>query len=171
MSEDSRLILLDYLGKSYGNLKTRLTRLLGNDDAAGDALHDTWLRLKGKDDYGPIQNPGAYLLRMAVNAAVDVQRRQSRSLSGDEVDGLLEEMADPAPNPAQVAEARSDLDALMRLLDRMPERRRALALLVHSEGVTQKEAARRLGVSLRTVEYELKRVHESLDAYMTAGKK
>lgn len=171
MSEDARLLLLDYLGKSYGTLKARLTRLLGNDDAAGDALHDTWLRLKGKEDYGSIQNPGAYLLRMAVNVAVDVQRRQSRSLAGDEIDALLDEMADPSPEPLQIAEARSELNALMLQLDRLPERRRALALMVHAEGVTQKEAARRLGISLRTVEYELKHIHAFLNAYLNGEKK
>ncbi|MBN8755609.1 MULTISPECIES: RNA polymerase sigma factor [unclassified Variovorax] len=171
MSEDTQLVLLNYLGRHYASLKQRLTRKLGNADDAGDALHDTWLRLKGNEDHGTVQNPGAYLSRMAVNIAVDVQRRQSRLLSGDEVEELLEEIEDPAPGPARTAEIRSDLDAVLTLLDRMPERRRAVALLVHAEGLTQNEAAQRLGVSLRTVEYELKRVHERVDAYLAAEKK
>ncbi|MED5613082.1 RNA polymerase sigma factor [Janthinobacterium sp. P210005] len=171
MSEGTQLFLLNYLGKHYATIKQRLTRKLGNAEDAGDALHDTWLRLKGGEDLGPVQNPGAYLSRMAVNIAVDVQRRHSRLLSGDNIDALLEELVDPAPGPARTAEIRSDLDALLQLLDRMPERRRAVALLVHAEGVTQKEAAQRLGVSLRTVEYELKRVHERLDTYLVAEHK
>ena len=171
MSEDTQLVLLNYLGRHDASLKQRLTRKLGNADDAGDALHDTWLRLKGNEDHGTVQNPGAYLSRMAVNIAVDVQRRQSRLLSGDEVEELLEEIEDPAPGPARTAEIRSDLDAVLTLLDRMPERRRAVALLVHAEGLTQNEAAQRLGVSLRTVEYELKRVHERVDAYLAAEKK
>lgn len=171
MSGDTQLVLLDYLGKHYATLKQRLTRKLGNAEDAGDALHDTWLRLKGGEDLGPIQNPGAYLSRMAVNIAVDVQRRHSRLLSGDDVDQLLEEVMDPAPGPAQTAEARSELEAVRLLLDRMPERRRAVALLVHAEGMTQKEAAAHLGVSLRTVEYELKRCHERLDASLAAHQK
>ena len=166
MSESTQLFLLNYLGKHYTTIKQRLTRKLGNAEDAGDALHDTWLRLKGGEDLGPVQNPGAYLSRLAVNIAVDVQRRHSRLLSGHNIDELLEELVDPAPGPARTAEIRSDLDALFQLLDRMPERRRAVALLVHAEGVTQKEAAQRLGVSLRTVEYELKRVHERLDTYL-----
>lgn len=171
MSEGTQLFLLNYLGKHYATIKQRLTRKLGNAEVAGDALHDTWLRLKGGEDLGPVQNPGAYLSRMAVNIAVDVQRRHSRLLSGDNIDALLEELVDPAPGPARTAEIRSDLDALFQLLDRMPERRRAVALLVHAEGVTQKEAAQQLGVSLRTVEYELKRVHERLDTYLAAEHK
>ena len=171
MADDTQVVLLDYLGKHYAALKQRLARTLGNAEDAGDALHDTWLRLKGSEDHGPIQNPGAYLSRMAVNIAVDVQRRHSRLLSGDDVDQLLEEVMDPAPGPAQTAEARSELEAVRLLLDRMPERRRAVALLVHAEGMTQKEAAAHLGVSLRTVEYELKRCHERLDASLAAQQK
>ncbi|SFO70516.1 RNA polymerase sigma-70 factor, ECF subfamily [Variovorax sp. PDC80] len=171
MADDTQLVLLNYLGKHYTSLKQRLTRKLGNADDAGDALHDTWLRLKGSEDHGAVQNPGAYLSRMAVNIAVDVQRRNSRLLSGDDIDELLEEVEDPAPGPARSAEIRSELEAVLTLLERMPERRRAVALLVHAEGLTQSEAARRLGVSLRTVEYELQRVHERLDAYLAAEKK
>lgn len=171
MSGNSQLLLLDYLGKHYAALKQRLTRKLGDAETAGDALHDTWLRLKGTADPGPVRNPGAYLARMAVNIAVDAQRRGSRMLSGDEIDALLDDVADPAPGPAQTAEMRSDLEALMALLDRMPPRRRAVALLVHAHGLTQKQAAESLGVSLRTVESELKRVHERLDAYFAAGQK
>ncbi|THF60441.1 RNA polymerase sigma factor [Pseudothauera rhizosphaerae] len=168
MAESTHVALLDYLGQHYAALKRRLARRLGNAELAGDALHDTWLRLKGGEDLGPVRDPGAYLARMAVNIAIDVQRRNSRLLSGEDVDALLEELADPAPGPADAAEMRSDLEALQELLDRMPERRRAVALLVHAEGVTQKEAAQRLGVSLRTVEYEIRRVHERLDAYLAA---
>lgn len=171
MSEDSQLVLLDYLGKHYASLKQRLTRKLGNAEDAGDALHDTWLRLKGGENHGPIQNPGAYLSRMAVNIAVDVQRRNSRLLSGEDIDALLGDLVDPAPDPARSAEIRSDLDVLLKLLDRMPPRRRAIALMVHAQGSTQKEAAEYLGVSLRTVEYELKRVHERLDAHLAAENK
>jgi RNA polymerase sigma factor (sigma-70 family) len=171
MSEDAQLILLYYLSKRYANLKLRLTRMLGNGDLASDALHDTWLRLKGKDDYGPIQSPGAYLVRMAVNIAVDTQRRQSRAVSVDDVDAVLVEMADPAPGPAHVAEARSDLDALLKVVDRMPERRRACFFLVHSEGLTQKEAATHLGIPLRAVEYELRCAHSYLSTHIVINDK
>lgn len=166
MAENTEVALLDYLGEHYATLKQRLMRRLGNAELAGDALHDTWLRLKGSEDMAPVLDPGAYLTRMAVNLAVDVQRRHSRLLTGEDIEALIQDVADPAPGPAQAAEIRSELDALMALLNRMPERRRAVALLVHAEGVTQKEAAQRLGVSLRTVEYELQHIHQRLNAYL-----
>lgn len=157
----TQFALLQYLGRHYVALKQRLSRQLGSTDFAADALHDTWLRLKeGSQELAPVRDLGAYITRMAVNIAIDLRRRRSRLLSGDKVEDLLLELSDPAPGPEHAAEVRSDLDALLALLAHMPVRRREVALLVHAEGLTQREAALRLGVSLRTVEYELRRVHE-----------
>lgn len=167
MAEDTTtLSLLEYLGRHYVTLKQRLTRRLGSGELAGDALHDAWLRLRYSDPPDLVQDPGAYLTRMAVNLSIDMQRRHSRVLSGEEIDALMQELADPLPQPERAAELTEDVDALAELLERMPPRRRAIALLVHAEGVTQREAAARLGVSLRTVEYEVKRIQDRLDAHL-----
>jgi RNA polymerase sigma factor (sigma-70 family) len=170
MSEKAQPVLLDYLTKRYANLKRRLVQVLGSDDLAGDALQDTWLRLQGKEEQGPIQSPGAYLVRMAVNIAVDAQRRQSRSLSYDDVEAL-KQLSDPAPGPAQLMEDRSELEALLRVMDDLPARRREILILVRWEGLPQKEVAQRLGVTLRTVEHELKRAHDYCDAQMRLQEK
>jgi RNA polymerase sigma-70 factor (ECF subfamily) len=172
MAEDARPLLMDYLSRHYDALKRQLGRALRNADLAEDALHDTWLRVndQGGSADGPIQRPGGYLVRMAFNIALDIQRRQSRNLPLDEIDALLE-LADTAPGPDRIAEARSQLDAVARLLDRMPARRREVVVLVHMEGLTQPEVARRLGVSLRTVEYELKHAHDHLSARIDHGEK
>ncbi len=166
MTEEARPVLIDYLAKHYGTLKLRVSRLLGSSDLASDALHDTWLRLKTKEAEGPIQSPGSYLVRMAVNVAVDIQRRQGRSVPLDDIKALMV-LSDPAPGPAQTAESRSELEALIQLVERMPPRRREVFILVHWEGVPQDEVAERMGCSKRTVEYELKHAHDYLTARMT----
>lgn len=164
MSEEVALILADYLTRHYARLKSRVTRMLGNVDLANDALQDTWLRVNSSPPApGPILSPSGYLLRMAVNIAVDIQRRDGRSLSLDEV-GALMDLADPAPGPEQVAEGRSRVSALFEHLEGLPKRQRQIVLLVHWEGMEQKEIARRLQVSLRTVESDLKRAHDYLIA-------
>jgi len=162
-SSPTPMVLVDYLTKHYTTLKSRMTRLLGNGDLAGDALQDTWLRVQSREEEEPIHSPAGYLLRMAVNIAVDIQRRQGRSLPFDEVAELMD-MADPAPGPEQVAEGRSRMEAMRQIIDRMPKRRRQVVLMVHWDGLEQKEVARRLGVSLRTVESDLKRAHDHLIA-------
>lgn len=170
MSHKAELPLLDYLTQCYASLKSRLTHVLGCADLASDALHDTWVRLKDKGEQRVMDSPAAYLMRVAVNIAVDIQRRQRRILDGDEVEELLEALADPKPGPAQLAESRSELAQLTRAMEALPERRRLILVLVHWDGVPQKEVASRLGVSLRTVEYELKRAHDALDAhFLTLG--
>lgn len=170
MTDDARLPLTDYLAKHYANLRRRLTQVLGNSDLAGDALQDTWVRLHGKEDDSPIHSPAGYVVRMAVNIAVDIQRRQSRSVSFDEVAALMEQ-ADPAPDPAQAAETRSDLDKVLKLMERLPERRRTILMLVRLEHLQQKDVARRLGISTSVVEHELRRAHDFLDEHMNNEKK
>ncbi len=156
MADDT---LLSFLSQRYDDFKRRLTRALGNDELAGDALHDTWLQLRRMEDSkAEILNPRAYLMRMAVNIAISSLRSQHRAVPQDEIDELLE-VADPAPGPEQATEARSELEALLKIIGRMPQRRQDILLLVRLEGMAQKDVAKRLGVSLSTVEQELQRAH------------
>lgn len=159
MAEDVRNTLASHLTSRYSDLKRRLTRLLGSDDLAGDALQDTWLRLQCMEGQIAVLNPHAFLLRMAANIAVDNRRSLSRALPSSEIDELLE-VSDGAPGPEQVVEARSEAQALAKILERMPPRRREILIMVRWEGMRQKEVAERLRISLRTVEHELKRAHD-----------
>ena len=159
MTEDVRPALLDFLTQSYGDLKRRLTRALGSDDLAGDALHDTWLHLRRMEGTKEeILNPRAFVLRMAVNTAITSLRSQNRAVPRCEVEALLE-VADPAPGPEQIIAARIELDTLMASVGIMPKRRQDILLLVRVQGMAQRDVAKRLGVSLSTVEQELKKAH------------
>ena len=170
MTEDVRPVLLDFLSRRYEDLKRRLTRKLGNDELAGDALHDTWLQLRRMDDpKSEILNPRAFLLRMAVNTAISSLRSQHRAVPQSEIEALLE-VADPAPGPEQTTAGRAELHDLMAIIEGMPQRRQDILLLVRVDGMAQKDVAKRLGVSLSTVEQELKRAHLHCAARM-AGRK
>ncbi|MDA7415003.1 RNA polymerase sigma factor [Xenophilus arseniciresistens] len=159
-------VLLDHLVKGYDQLKRRLSRRLGSEELAGDALQDTWLRLQRLEDQAPVLNPQAFLLRMAVNIAVDQQRSHSRAVPVSEAEALLE-VVDPAPGPEAIAQSRSEAQALARVVERLPRRRREILMMVRWEGLPQKEVAQKLGVSLRTVEHELRRAHDFCAAHMT----
>ncbi|RRU08250.1 sigma-70 family RNA polymerase sigma factor [Stenotrophomonas sp. 278] len=162
--------LRDYLLGTYDELKRRLVRRLGSDDLAGDALQDTWMRLDARRDrLDPVQNPAAYLLRMAMNTVVDRQRADHRLMQLDEVSALME-LADPAPGPAQNAENDFAVQDMLALLQRMPERRRRILLAIRVEGLQQRDVAERLGVSLRLVQRELKAAQEYLAARSADGR-
>ncbi|WP_198086654.1 RNA polymerase sigma factor [Variovorax sp. E3] len=163
MTENVIPLLRSFLVQRYDQLKQRLALRLGNEELAEDALHDTWLKLQRSQPIaGPIATPQAYLLRMAVNLAIDVRRAQSQVLVSEDIEVLMNELPDPAPGPAEVAEARSQLEALDGLLLRLPPRRREILLLVRLEGWSQRDVAKRLGIPVRTVEYELKAAQDLL---------
>ncbi|WAC72456.1 RNA polymerase sigma factor [Roseateles sp. SL47] len=157
MSEGVLPLLRNLLVQKYDQIRQSLAIKLGNTELASDALHEVWLRLEREPEIaGPVQNPQAYLVRMGINLAIDVQRSQSRLLSTEEVEELMHTLPDPSPGPSELAEVRSEMACLMAALAEMPTRRREVVLLVRLEGWPQKEVARHLGISLRTVESELK---------------
>jgi len=161
--------LRDFLVTRYADLRRTLARRLGSSDLASEALQDTWLRLESREDIDGVRDPFSYLLRTAVNVAYDQQRSQSRLVSASEIEDLFDEAMDPMPGPAQQAEDRSELAALQAALDLLPERRRRILMLVRWEQMPQREVADRLGVSLRTVEQDLKKAHDFCMARMQRG--
>ncbi|MEN7529580.1 RNA polymerase sigma factor [Cupriavidus sp. DL-D2] len=167
MSETIRSGLRDLLTQRYDDLKRRLTWRLGSAELASDALHDTWVHLEDRNDAnGPVASPAAYLMRMATNLALDRLQRDRRFMSAEELDTLMLDIADPAPGPAQTVAARSDVQALADVIDKMPPRRRAIFLAVRVEELSNQEAAVRFGVSARLIGLELKRAHEYCVAHM-----
>ena len=91
--------------------------------------------------------------------AVDQQRVENRRLTVAEAEVLLN-VPDPAPGPDRIAEGRAELDALTRAMGELPARQRVILLAVRLEGLPQNDIAEQLGVSLRTVERELRNAHE-----------
>lgn len=167
MSETIRSGLRDLLAQRYDDLKRRLTWRLGSAELASDALHDTWVHLEDRNDAnGPVASPAAYLMRMATNLALDRLQRDRRFMSAEELDTLMLDIADPAPGPAQTVAARSEVQALVDVIDKMPPRRRAIFLAVRVEELSNQEAAVRFGVSARLIGLELKRAHEYCVAHM-----
>jgi RNA polymerase sigma factor (sigma-70 family) len=160
MTESSLATVRRFLIDRYDHIKHRLTRRLGSSDLAGDALQDAWLRIARVDTVGVVQNPGNYIIGIAMNAARDRMRDvNSRHLSAAEVDGLLD-IADGTPDPARVVEARSDLRMLEVILEELPQRQREILLAARLDRTPRLEIARRLGISLRLLEQELQRAQE-----------
>ena len=159
MSDADRTALRQFLVVNYGSLSQRLTRRLGSPDAAAEALQETYLRLEKASILTPVRNPIHYLLQIALNIAADRRRAETRRMTTTEIDTLLN-FADDAPDPCRVAEARSELRALQRVIDEMPDRRRAIFRAVLLEKVPRREIAKRFGISIRTVDIEVQRALE-----------
>jgi RNA polymerase sigma-70 factor (ECF subfamily) len=165
MSEPGLSVLRRTLLSHYESLARRLTRRLGSAERAAEALQNTFLKLERTESLGPIHNPEAYLLRIAVNMAGASDRAERRRLKSDEIDALLG-VADPSPDPEAVLMARSDLEALRRVLLELPPRQREILLLARVEGLSGQAMAAKYAVTTRTIEIELRRALDFCAARM-----
>jgi RNA polymerase sigma-70 factor (ECF subfamily) len=159
MTNATPTMLRGLLAARYDDLKARLSRRLGSSELASDALQDTYVRLGVAEVSGPIRSPAAYLFRMAFNVAMDQKRVEKRRLVRNEIHDLLD-IADEAPGPDRIAEARFEVEALQKSIAELPPRRRVILLAARLQGMPQREIASRLGVSLRLVEKELRLAQE-----------
>jgi len=159
MNESSLDALRDILVARYDDLRKRLTRRLGSAELAGEALQDTWLRLDQASALTPVRSPVAYLFRMAFNIAIDRRRAHNRRLISTEIEELLD-VADEAPDPARILEARREITALSQIMAELPPRQRYILLAARLDGMPQRKIAEQLGISLSTVEKELKLAQE-----------
>lgn len=157
-SDDGLARLRSLFIDRYQQFKGRLARLLGSDDVASEALHDTWLRLAQAEQVGAVQNAESYIFRAALNAADDRRQRERHHRAVLDIESLPE-LADERPTPEDVVLARSELDAFRRILADLPTRRRAIFLAARLHNMPRQEIADRLGVSRRLVAKELLLAH------------
>lgn len=143
----------------YNDFRSQLKRRLGSDDLAHDAMQEAFLKVNDLPASSSIQQPAAYLFRVALNIAEDQRRRDSRLLTGVEISELIH-LADEAADPARIAQGRDQIDAFQRALRKLPERTQQMVLAARVHDLPHAEIARRYGVSERIVSKELKRALE-----------
>ena len=159
MTETSLPVLRQLLLTRYDELKARLTQRLGSSDLAADAVQDTWLRLHHAESIGSVVSPVNYLFRIALNIARDRLVSERRYLTAVQIEQLLD-FADESADPASLAETRSDLQLVERLISELPSRQREILVAARLDGLPRREIAERLGISLSLVEKELKLAHQ-----------
>ncbi len=139
----------------YPKLMDRLVRRLGSQDAAGDALNETYLKLDRVSKVDHLREPEHYLFRMAVNTAIDQQRAGKHLANAQEIEAAMA-LSDPLDDPLRSLEGREAIDLLAEIIDRLPERRRIILKEVRLEGKSCKKVAEEMSLSRRTVEMELR---------------
>lgn len=155
MSDTNRAALLTLLVASYDDLRQRLTRRTGSADLANEALQDTFLRLSNADGIGPVRDLQAYLFRVAMSAISNRRVAERRRRTVREADPLFD-LPDETPGPDRIIEARSEINALKRSIQELPARRREIFMAICVDEAPLRHVAERFGVSVRTVQVELK---------------
>ncbi|WP_292223400.1 RNA polymerase sigma factor [Brevundimonas sp.] len=154
-ASSTRTALRDLLTRRYADLRKRLAIRLGSADLAGEALHETWIKLQDGAELAPIEDPDAYIYRAAVNTAFNLSAAQRRVLGHAEIADILN-LADDAPGPEQIVMARSDLMRVWRVLDELTPRQRTVFLESFTGSASHDELAVRFNVSLRMIQMDLR---------------
>ncbi|OKH88243.1 RNA polymerase sigma factor [Thalassospira sp. TSL5-1] len=151
MRRDRASVLIRIFQENYDNLLRFLTRRMGGDaQRAADIAQDTYLRLAAAPvSDGKIDNPRAYVYRVAGNLAIDWMRREKRHFASSQSDAgqVPEQVEDPKPSPEMTVMGRQQLALIDRALDRLPENPRRALLMFRMDGFSHARIAQELGVS------------------------
>ena len=134
---------------------------LHSREAAEDLIQDLYVRICAIEADQPIDNPPAYLFRLAHNQMLDRLRSRQRSNARDEAwrrtqgaDIAGHDVADEA-SPEQAVAARDRLRRVLEAIRALPPRTRRAFELHRLEGLSQEQTAQALGVSRKTVEKQV----------------
>ena len=138
-----------------------LVARLGSAAEADDVLQDMWLRIDSLADR-PIDQPAAFLFRIATNLATDrriaAQRRHARDGAWHDVQPIAAEL----PDTERTLIARDRLARVEAAMDDMPERMRTALRMFRFDEQPQRTIATTLGISVSGVEKLLRRAYRRI---------
>ncbi|MCH6257541.1 sigma-70 family RNA polymerase sigma factor [Puniceicoccaceae bacterium K14] len=150
-SERSRWFVDEVLPQER-ELRSWLSARFGSAGEVDDMIQEVFSRILKAHESGPIANPRAFLFVTARNLALNQLRhmRYERPGGAREIDPLSI-VADVNSPPEAVAKE-EELQQLIQAIQSLPKRCRQVVTLRKIYGLSQKEVAKRLGISVHTVE-------------------
>lgn len=145
------------LYQSYAQDVYRFAFYLSGDAAeADDITSETFVRAWTAFDHLKTPTVKAYLLTIARHLYLQSRKRKERHVVLDD------QMEATTPDPAQRAEIRSELDAVMKVLQAMPEIDRAVLLMRAQDGLSYEEIAEANGISVAAAKVKVHRARLKL---------
>ena len=156
------------LGQAVLEHRDQLLRFLlarGAGDAAEDLLQELWVKVSASRP-GPIASPRAYLFSAANRLIIDHYRATTqgarRERNWAEATGAAEPDRSEAPSADRVLLGQEYARLVQRTLDELGERPAAIFRRHRVDEVPQRKIAEEFGVSLSTVESDLRRAYRAL---------
>ena len=132
-----------------------------------DLIQEVFTRLAKRSISSEIQQPEAYLLRAAGNVWRDSLRRRQTHADAEHDEYHDEHHAYENYSPERVLQVRQSIEHIMTALNALPDRTRQVFVLCRVEGMRHRTVARRLGVSVSSVDKHMMKaiahLAESLD--------
>jgi len=135
-----------------------------------DIVQEMYARLASLDDADGIRNPRQYAAQTAISIALNLARH-ARVVPMIPI-GDFEELglASLEPSPEHTVNSQDELRQLENTLQELPPLCRKAFLLRRVDGLSQKEVAEKLGISVKTVEkYMARSVRFLIEIYGRGG--
>lgn len=145
-------------------LRRLLERKLGNPQEAEEIAHDAYLKLCRIEHKEEIRDLRKYLFSMSVRMALNVLRRRKVETTYEDSEKIGEAGVDTI-SAYRILLAELKMEAVKEALTELPEKTRYIFLLHRFEGLTYREISDNMGLSVKTIEYHMKR---SLEKVMLA---
>jgi len=112
-----------------------------------------------------------WLYRIATHVSLDrlVQRKPLISLDGEEGQDAVEPPVSGSPSPLEISERKETSACVLRCLDLLPDKYRAVILLHLAHSLSVRQIADLLGVTVTTVKIRLHRARRKLREVMERG--
>ena len=152
------------LSVRYGQAVRRFfSRRLRDGADVEDLTQEVFARLLKRAELGEIANIEGYLFHTAANLLRERARKAARrpgdAAASDEIDAAVEDFS-----PERILLGREAYARMVEALQELPERARTIFVLNRFEELSAAEIARRLGVSVSTVEKDMMRAIAHLKA-------
>ena len=158
------MVVIKDLKHALFKVKSALMRRGRSEPDADDLVQDAWIRLTSYARDKVVDEPEAFLMKVALNLSIDMHR--ARLSRGEEV--LVEDviLVDASPTAEDLLEARERMARLSHCLGRLSDKSREIFMGYRVDGMTYKEIARQHGLSISTVEKHIARATMQLTSWM-----
>jgi RNA polymerase sigma factor (sigma-70 family) len=137
----------------------RFLRAHGAGESAEDLLQELWIKLQGAKT-GPIASPLSYLYRAANNLMLDRYRADRQAVQRDR--DWSENKPESEPDSERVLIAREQVALAAEALESAGPRAAAIFRRHRVDGIAQRAIAAEMGLSLSTVESDLRKAYAAL---------
>lgn len=147
MHHEQTIPCLSAFEQHHDDLLRFFTHKLGCHDLAADCTQETYMHLIRMKPTNDVQNPRAFLFRVAANLAVDNLRKIRTRRGAFSIEPPPEHAACPTPSAEEVLDAKQRLVKLEAAISELSSKCRKALILNRLEGKTHREIAQSLGVS------------------------
>lgn len=125
-----------------------LSKRVNCSDVALDIFQDTFIRYAGYRNKGSVDNPRAFIFKIAANLATDYLRSRSRQLkhvTGQDV--LPEAFEDAKPSLERTVISEQQLEHVIEALSELPPKCRTVFILLKFKHYSYAQVEQQLGIS------------------------